>query len=155
MFIWAPCGQLYSLAETPRSPPPHLGSYTRVLLVRRHLFVTPSNKITVKNCGSRLIHLSLPEASNLHLAFGRLIDLSETPCRKTSLGQGDYKLVLVARLLATAALWVRIYCRYLSKTQNGRHKKRSGQHTLASQKIYKKTSLDTTNVKRPVRYTVL
>ncbi len=35
----------YSLAETPQLPiPPHLGSYTRVLLVsqnRRHLFVTP------------------------------------------------------------------------------------------------------------------
>ncbi len=74
-----------------RDPPPpsHLGSYTRVLLVRRHLFVTPSNKTTVKNCGTRLIHLSLPEASNLHLAFGKLIDLYETPCRKTSLGQGD------------------------------------------------------------------
>jgi hypothetical protein len=38
-----PCAQLYSLAETP-PPPPHLGSYTRALLVsqdRRHLFVTP------------------------------------------------------------------------------------------------------------------
>jgi hypothetical protein len=36
------CVQLYSLAETPH-PPPHLGSYTRALLVskdRRHLFVT-------------------------------------------------------------------------------------------------------------------
>ncbi len=34
-FIWAPCAQLYSLAET-RIPPPsplHFGSYTRVLLV--------------------------------------------------------------------------------------------------------------------------
>jgi hypothetical protein len=41
-FIWAPCVQLYFLAETPRSP--HLGSYTRALSVsldRRHLFVTP------------------------------------------------------------------------------------------------------------------
>jgi hypothetical protein len=41
----APCAQLYSLVETPHSPhPPHLGSYTRELLVsqdRRHLFVTP------------------------------------------------------------------------------------------------------------------
>jgi hypothetical protein len=39
------CIQLYSLAETPATPPllPHLGSYTRALLVsqyRRHLFVT-------------------------------------------------------------------------------------------------------------------
>jgi hypothetical protein len=45
-FIWAPCAQMYSLAETPQpSPlPPHLGSYTRAQLVsndRRHLFVTP------------------------------------------------------------------------------------------------------------------
>jgi hypothetical protein len=44
-FIWAPCAQLYSLAENPATPPPpHLGSYTRALLVsqdRRHLFVTP------------------------------------------------------------------------------------------------------------------
>jgi hypothetical protein len=44
-FIWAPCAQLYSLAETPQPPlPPHLGPYTRALLVsqdRRHLFVTP------------------------------------------------------------------------------------------------------------------
>jgi hypothetical protein len=37
--------QLYSLAKTPQpSPPPHLGSFTRALLVaqdRWHLFVTP------------------------------------------------------------------------------------------------------------------
>jgi hypothetical protein len=35
-FIWAQRAQLYSLAETPAAPPPpipHLGSYTRVLLV--------------------------------------------------------------------------------------------------------------------------
>jgi hypothetical protein len=37
--------QLFSLAETPQLPPlpPHLGSYTRALLVsqdRQHLFVT-------------------------------------------------------------------------------------------------------------------
>ncbi len=39
--IWAQCAQLHSLAEPPQSPPPHLGSYTRALLVsqeRRHLF---------------------------------------------------------------------------------------------------------------------
>jgi hypothetical protein len=45
-FIWAPCAQLYSLAETTHPPPPpDLGSYTRALLVsqdRRHLFVIPS-----------------------------------------------------------------------------------------------------------------
>ncbi len=39
------CVQLYSLAETPQLNPPHLGSYTRTLLVsqdRRHLFLTPA-----------------------------------------------------------------------------------------------------------------
>ena len=46
--IWAPCAQLYSLAETPQTPalPPRLCSYKRALLVsqdRRHLFVTPFN----------------------------------------------------------------------------------------------------------------
>jgi hypothetical protein len=41
------CTVVYSLAETPQlfpSPPPHLGSYTRALVVsqdRRHIFVTP------------------------------------------------------------------------------------------------------------------
>ncbi len=39
-----------------------------------------------------------------------------------------------AYLLRHAALWVRIH---LSKVQNGRHQQRSGQHTLARQKIYK------------------
>jgi hypothetical protein len=47
-LIWAPCVQLYSLAETPQQPPAHpiplhFGTYSRVLLVsqeRRHLFVT-------------------------------------------------------------------------------------------------------------------
>jgi hypothetical protein len=32
LFVWAPCVQLYSLAETPQTPP-HLGSNTRALLV--------------------------------------------------------------------------------------------------------------------------
>jgi hypothetical protein len=47
-FIWAPCAQLYTLAETsqPQPLPPHLGSYTSELLLlvsqdRRHLFVAP------------------------------------------------------------------------------------------------------------------
>jgi hypothetical protein len=46
-LFWAPCAQLYSLAETPQPRPPpiplHLGSYMRALLVsqdRRNLFVT-------------------------------------------------------------------------------------------------------------------
>jgi hypothetical protein len=48
-FIWlhVQC-MLHSLAKTPQSPPPphppHLGSYTRTLLVsqdRRHIYVTP------------------------------------------------------------------------------------------------------------------
>ncbi len=46
--------QLYSLAETPQLPPlpPHLGSYTRALLVsqdRRHLFVTPGVRSSGNN----------------------------------------------------------------------------------------------------------
>jgi hypothetical protein len=45
-YIWALVYvQLFLLTETPQStPPPHLVSYTRALLVsqdRRHLFVTP------------------------------------------------------------------------------------------------------------------
>ncbi len=44
--IWAPCAQLYSLAQTPQlhHHPPHLGSYARALLVsqdRRRFFVIP------------------------------------------------------------------------------------------------------------------
>ncbi len=47
MFIWAPCPQLYTLAETPHPPPPpaHLGSYVYEgdisQYTRRYLFVTP------------------------------------------------------------------------------------------------------------------
>ncbi len=53
-FIWASCAcahtaQLYWLrpSNSYPPPPPHLGSYTRALLVsqdRRHLFVTPSRR---------------------------------------------------------------------------------------------------------------
>jgi hypothetical protein len=51
------CVQLYSLAETPATPPlpQHLGSYTRALLVsqdRQHLFGTP--------CWNRVLPLPLP-----------------------------------------------------------------------------------------------
>jgi hypothetical protein len=52
-FIWAPCAQLYTHWLRPRNPPPsppHLGSYTRALLVsqgRRNLFVT--------SCASRIL----------------------------------------------------------------------------------------------------
>ncbi len=42
----------------------------------------------------------------------------------------------VARLLATAAVWVLIQISL--KKQKRRHKQRSSQHTLARQKIYKK-----------------
>ncbi len=41
---------------------------------------------------------------------------------------------LIAHLLATATLWVRIQ----TFIKNDRHMQRSGQHTLARQKIYKK-----------------
>jgi hypothetical protein len=44
---------------------------------------------------------------------------------------------LVARLLATAAVWVRIQT-YLKEIQNGRKKQRSGQHTLARQQNIQK-----------------
>ncbi len=47
---------------------------------------------------------------------------------------GDGCLSLVARLLATAALWVRIPCRQISKLQFGRHKQRSDQRTLQAAK---------------------
>jgi hypothetical protein len=49
---------------------------------------------------------------------------------------------LVARLLATSALWFEF--KHLSKVHNVRHKQRSGQHTLARQKMYtkKKVSLN-------------
>jgi hypothetical protein len=53
------------------------------------------------------------------------------------LSLGRWVSTLVARLLATAALWVRIQSRLLSKIQNCRHKQRSCQHTLARQKILK------------------
>jgi hypothetical protein len=51
---------------------------------------------------------------------------------------------LVAHLLATAALWFE--SGHLSKIQNGRHKQRSGQHTLARQK-YKKDKFSQKNKK--------
>ncbi len=44
-FIWTPCVQLYSMAEAWQPTHPHMGSYTRALLVsqdRRHLFKTPA-----------------------------------------------------------------------------------------------------------------
>jgi hypothetical protein len=46
---------------------------------------------------------------------------------------------LVARLLATAALWVRIQASLKNAKWATYSKRRSGQHTLARQKIYKKT----------------
>jgi hypothetical protein len=44
--------------------------------------------------------------------------------------------MLLARLLATAVLWLRSQTSL--KIQNERHKQRSGQHTPARQKITKK-----------------
>jgi len=56
------CAHMHSLAksETPATPsPPHLGSYTRALQVsqdRRHLFVTPWNKILERvACSDKII----------------------------------------------------------------------------------------------------
>ncbi len=65
-FIWAPCAQLYSLAETPQPPPPflpHLGSYTRALLVsqdRRHLYVTLWYDISLMLVRARYRDLASP-----------------------------------------------------------------------------------------------
>ncbi len=47
--------------------------------------------------------------------------------------RGRWVAKLVAQLLATAALWVRI--RTSPKNTNGRHKQRSKQHNLARQNI--------------------
>ncbi len=55
-------------------------------------------------------------------------------CQVLTLGKWVAKLV--ARLLATAALWVRIPTSL--KIENGRPKHRSGQNNLARPKIYKK-----------------
>ncbi len=51
-------------------------------------------------------------------------------------GGGVWVANLVAHLLSTAALLVRIQTK---NTKYERHKQRSGQHTLARQKIYKKS----------------
>ncbi len=80
----------YSLAETPRPPPPPtFGLIYEGAIGQTTSLCDSFKQDNGKNCGTRLIHLSLPEASNLRPAFGRLIDLYEPPCRKTSLGQGD------------------------------------------------------------------
>jgi hypothetical protein len=47
---------------------------------------------------------------------------------------------LVVRLLATAALWIQV--KTSLKIQNGRNMQKSGQHTKARQKIYKKILLE-------------
>ncbi len=50
LFGLPPCIQLYSIliGRGPATPPPHLGLYTRALLVnRRHLFVTTWSEGTV------------------------------------------------------------------------------------------------------------
>jgi hypothetical protein len=89
-FIWAPCVQLYSLAEIPQLPnsPPELDSYTRALLVsqdRRHLCVTPwinSSQRPKKilcilreicdyliSCTAVLLHLKRPKHENFGSEF--------------------------------------------------------------------------------------
>ncbi len=64
-FIWALCAQLYSLARPHNllvfPLPPHLGSYTRTLLVnqdRRHLSVTPWCEESQEICYSWWITLA-------------------------------------------------------------------------------------------------
>jgi hypothetical protein len=53
---------------------------------------------------------------------------------------GRWMAKLVARLLATAALWVRIQTSLKQKTKR-RHKQRSAQHILARQKDFQKKFL--------------
>jgi hypothetical protein len=54
---------------------------------------------------------------------------------------GRWVAKLVARLLATAALWVRIQTSL--KIQNGRHKHRSGEHTPAQARQKKQIKNET------------
>jgi hypothetical protein len=54
---------------------------------------------------------------------------------------GRWMAKLLARLLATAALWVRIQQTYLKNTK-GRHKQKNGQHTQARQKNIQKNFLE-------------
>jgi hypothetical protein len=57
---------------------------------------------------------------------------------KNMMGRWRWVAKLVARLLATAGLWIRIKTS-LKKYKIGGHKETNGQHTLARQKnIYKK-----------------
>ncbi len=70
-YIFAPCVQLYSLAETPQPPalpPLPLGSYTRALLVsqdRQRLFVTQwppgADKQSTYVCGIQISVWRLPK----------------------------------------------------------------------------------------------
>ncbi len=61
-FIWAPGGaQLYSLAETPQSPPPRIWAHIRggrlVSQDRRHLFETPKMRGEQFSEGEAEVHL--------------------------------------------------------------------------------------------------
>jgi len=86
------CAQLYSLAEIPQSPPPHLGSYTMALLVsqdRRHLFVTPwailteTLKVTVLGAVEKTVEkevevrVVVPVLSTTNLGLLSMSDLGE------------------------------------------------------------------------------
>ncbi len=48
-FIWAPCAQLYSLANTPQLPPHprHLGSYTMALIGQPRLMASLCNPLRI------------------------------------------------------------------------------------------------------------
>ncbi len=79
-FIWTPCAQLYSIAE-PHLP--HLGSYTRALLVikdRWHLCVTPWLPSYSLIASSRNLSVSLikgSKASTGSFSFARAKPLKD------------------------------------------------------------------------------
>ncbi len=97
--------------------------YTKFLMVLVVLFASTSS--------------TEPSTSKLTVqAIGGWVASSSVERWVAKYGDGWLLARLVARLLATAALWVRIQTS-LKKIQNGRHKQRSCDHTLACQKIYK------------------
>jgi hypothetical protein len=65
------------------------------------------------------------------VAMAKLGTWVATVCNGDGWLSGSWVAKLVARLLAAAALWVRIQTAL--KNKNGRHKQRSGHHILARQ----------------------
>jgi hypothetical protein len=84
-FIWDPCAQLYSLAETPQFPPSsHIWAHnTKGLLVsqdRRHLFVTPCiDPLTLPFPFFHTQHATLSSASKATLLIAYLLLVNYYP----------------------------------------------------------------------------